>query len=206
MATDTMPQLASAERIGWSPITANLYGVPAFLSGDTPLSSIQNFYRAYVQGQGRSRTLDECLAAGGGPECLNYDPQRPTSGRDWEKAIRGIPGQTGPTTQAPYTPPFIPDGGITAPIDATNAGAGASSGGGLGGQTGPCRDQFNRPVPCVSADAVGGDPLETKCGYLDIACHIENVLGSDVAKDIGKRAVLLVFALAVLIVAIISLR
>lgn len=48
------------------------------------------------------------------------------------------------------------------------------------------------------------DPSE--CGYLEIDCHLEKFLGSDIVKDYSKRVGLVLLAIVLIVVAIVSLR
>lgn len=45
-----------------------------------------------------------------------------------------------------------------------------------------------------------------ECGYLDIDCHLQKFLGSEVVKDYSKRVGLVIVAIILIVVAIVSLR
>jgi len=126
--TDTMPTIG----LGWNPVTANLYGVPAFFSGDTPLSAVVRALqvKALQQGQGQGRDVIEVIPSDrhqGGPvadDGLVIDPATGRAvprGRNDELRERwpgiplppsgGIPGipegaPGGAPSPGPYCSPF----------------------------------------------------------------------------------------------------
>lgn len=56
-----------------------------------------------------------------------------------------------------------------------------------------------------------GEPRENvapppECGYLELDCHLEKFLGSDVVKDYSKRVGLVLLAVILIVIAIVSLR
>src|SRR5262245_6587411 len=97
MPTDTFPT-ASSDLFG-NPVTANLYGVPAFFSGDTPIDAIQAAFYAYA------RTLRQSQQ----PE------QRIRSTRELYKIFGRLPGQPSEGEAAGTPPIFDTTGGPDIP-------------------------------------------------------------------------------------------
>ena len=50
------------------------------------------------------------------------------------------------------------------------------------------------------------NPVSSSCGTFDLACHFNNFLTGDTAKDVAKRVALVALALVLVIVAVVSLR
>lgn len=58
------------------------------------------------------------------------------------------------------------------------------------------------PVQEIGVAKVAPD----ECGYLELDCHLEKFMGSDIVKDYSKRVGLVLLAIVLIVVAIVSLR
>jgi len=190
MITDTLPVAGTDFQ---NPISANLFGVPAFFSGDTPISAIQRSFQAWAASLAPVGQSREEMASQAARDC----PE------GWEETV--IRGRRvlrcrgrGMAAESPATATQIPQGQAPPPI------------------TGPVPDLRDLypgiplPPPGESVETPGRQMPQASedgsCSPWDVQCIVNSFFGSETAKDIGKRAVLLVFAVVILVVAIISLR
>ncbi len=172
--TDTLPMAGSDFM---NPIAANLFNVPAFFSGDTPIRAAQAALRAYAQGLQSPPPWRAGMPIPEGCEVITFRGRQVLRCRGREQA----PVVIGEESQQPDLRDQYP--GIPLPP--------------RGGTPGIPEGAPGAPP---STDTSGG------CSPWDLECVFKKIVGSDAAKDIGKRITLLAFALVLLVVAIISLR
>lgn len=152
-------------------LTANQLGAASQFGGNMPIGFI-------------NYSLDQVASWFATPQ----DRIRDT--REWERIIRGLPGQ-GPAAPIPRTPPTFPvdpQQGLP-PITPTSPGVPHLPAPGAPG--GDVRDRMG-----------AGQGIGAGCGFFDLECWLQ----SPALKDAGKRIGLVLLGGALLIIAIISLR
>lgn len=175
--TDTMPMAGSDFM---NPISANLFNVPAFFSGDTPIAATQAALRAYAQALQSPPPWRSGMPVPNGCEVITFRGRQVLRcrGREQAPSVMGEESQAGQDLRDLYPGIPLPPRGGTPGIPEGAPGAPPSS----------------------------DSAAEPGCSVWDLECVFNKIIGGEVAKDIGKRMALLAFALVLLVVAIISLR
>lgn len=206
----------------WNPVESNLYGVPAFFSGDTPLNALAAYVDAYTQAHAPAGNAQVTNPGNANP----WTPGQPVPPGYKVVIVRGRQVLARIQTQAeqifgvpstgPFTPPIF-DTTQTPQLPAPGAQQAPEV-----NQLPDLRDRYpGIPLPPrggspgIPAGAPGATQAAKdaaaaaaagKCSPWDVSCIASKVLGSDQAKDIGKRATLVAFALVLVVVGVVALR